>query len=90
VDEVADVVRGAAAPGARLDVFFGKPGTSETYQTPRTPRMYARDYFIISYIAEDGVRRLIGSPVSREEYERWNTEVREYERTRWGPGAQDK
>jgi hypothetical protein len=41
------------------------------YKYPHTPRMRDRDYFIVSYVNEDGVRLLVGSPVSLEEYERW-------------------
>jgi hypothetical protein len=85
--EVIDVIQGATNSGVRFDAVFGQPGTSEIYVIPRTPQMYAHEYFIVSYLGDDGMRHLIGFPVSDEAYNEWNAEVRKYERARGRAGA---
>lgn len=85
--EITDVIRGAATVNMRFDGVFGKPGTELRYKFPHTQSMLKREYFIVSYVGGDGIRRLLGSPVSLEVYEKWYEEVREYRRARGRPGA---
>jgi hypothetical protein len=88
--EVVEALRGRTDVSARHKVYFGVPGEGRNYKYPHTPRMYAREYFIVSYIGEDKVRRLLGFPVSRGEYDEWEREVSRYERIRGLPGARDQ
>jgi hypothetical protein len=88
--EVIEVINGTAEIGDRIDVYFGTRGAPAKYKYPHTASMREHDYFIASYIGEEGVRLLLGSRVGREEYERWQEEVYEYERARGQPGYHDK
>ncbi|HVY57339.1 MAG TPA: hypothetical protein VHA77_05765 [Xanthobacteraceae bacterium] len=85
---IADVLSGRAPKGGRLNVSFGPSGPGgERYLYPHTPRMRAQDYFVVSYLDEQGIRCVLGFPVGYEDYERWSSEVYEYERIRGRPGV---
>jgi len=87
--EIVDVLSGNAAKGARHIVSFGVPILGRRDMYPVTPRMYARDYFIVSYLDQDSERELVGFSASEQEYEEWIRNVSEYERQRGRPGARD-
>jgi hypothetical protein len=88
--EILDVLRGKAAKGTRYIVSFGVPIPVRKYIYPVTPRMYARDYFIVSYLDGDDEHQLLRFPVSEQEYDEWEREVSEYRRERGRPGARDR
>jgi hypothetical protein len=90
VVKIVDVLSGSTKNGDEFGVFFGIPGPGRKYKYPRTPRMNERAYFIVSYRDEDDVRRLVGFPTSRDDYERWKREWLDYEDMRGRPGARDK
>jgi hypothetical protein len=69
--EVLDVLSGNVRAGTRLDVYFGRPGGQRRYKLPLTSDQKRRDYFVVSYARDDGKRRLLAVPISREEYELW-------------------
>src|SRR5262249_50262556 len=85
--EILDVLRGKAAKGSRFVVTFGVPIPGRRYMDPVTPRMYARDYFVISYLDEDNERQLVGFPVGEQEYSEWESEVSQYRREMGRPGT---
>jgi hypothetical protein len=88
--EIVDVLAGKAATGERYDVYFGVPRVEpQKYKYPHTPSQKSRDYFVVSYIEEDMVRRLVGVPLGEREFEVWKKEVSEYEGARGRPGARD-
>jgi hypothetical protein len=85
--EITDVLRGTAQIGAQYNVFFGSPRGPQNLMWPQTPDEHAREYFIVSYLEDDGRRRLAAFPESQDAYERWQNEIREYDRMRLRPGA---
>ena len=88
--EILDVLRGKAAKGSRLVVTFGVAVPGRRYMDPVTPRMYARDYFVVSYLDEDNERQLVEFPVGEQEYAEWERERSKYEGQRGRPGARDR
>jgi hypothetical protein len=89
--EILNVLTGAAKIGARYDVYFaasGEAGQKITY--PDTPDQKARKYFIASYVDEGSLRRLLGFPISEQEYEKWTGQFLGYERERSRPGTRDR
>lgn len=87
--KIIEVLTGKAVPGEEYVVNFGSPVRGTEYKIPHTPRQLTRDYFIVSYVEKDSVRRLLAFPVSREEFLQWHDEVTEHERLRGRPGARD-
>jgi hypothetical protein len=88
--EVIDVLKGRTTTSAQFDLSFGVPGPGRRYKYPHTPRQKARDYFIVSHVEDDKVRRLLALPISEQEHAEWEKEVFEYERLRGRPGARDR
>ena len=71
---VRDVLRGTPQGGATLDVYFGIPGGGRKNAYPASERMKGREYFVISYVDADRMRRLVGVPMSVDAYNEWETE----------------
>lgn len=46
-----------------LVVTFGTIGVEQNIKYPHTPAMREREYFVVSYVGEDGQRRLLGYPI---------------------------
>lgn len=87
--EILHVLAGSAAIGKRYEMYFGFPGVGQM-KYPHTPNQTARQYFIVSYLGDDGIRRLVGYPISQQEYREWSKDVWDYERMRGRPGARDQ
>jgi hypothetical protein len=85
--EIADVLSGKAVRGARYDVSFAASGTGFNYKFPNTPKMKAREYFVVFYRDTSGVRTLLGFPISQENFKQWEKESLEYQRIRSRPGT---
>jgi hypothetical protein len=63
-----------------VEIYFGATaggGPPQRLKYPNTLAQMSRDYFIVSRLGSDRKRRLIGFPVSDQEYELWDKEVRE-------------
>jgi hypothetical protein len=62
-----------------VGVYFGvtSGGRPQRLKYPNTLTQMSRDYFIVSHLGNDRKRRLIGFPVTDQEYELWDKEVRE-------------
>jgi hypothetical protein len=88
--EVLEVLKGKTTIGAVLHPSFGVPGPGRRYKFPHTPLQKERSYFIVSYVDDDRVRRLLAFTVSEQEYAVWEEEFFEYERSRGRPGARDR
>jgi hypothetical protein len=88
--EVLDVLKGRITTGAQFDLSFGVPGPGRRYKYPHTPRQKATDYFIVSYVEDDKVHRLLAFIISEQEHAEWEKEVFEHERLRGRPGARDR
>jgi hypothetical protein len=88
--EIIDVLAGKTATGGRLNVAFGPRGGGKKYMYPHTPAQRSRTYFIVGFSNEDNELELVGFPVARDAHERWDGEVRAYERLRGQPGWVDR
>jgi hypothetical protein len=89
--EIVGVLAGTAATGERYKVYVGVPGlVGQEHVHPRTPSQKALQYFVVGYVDEDNLRRLLGFPISEQAYEKWRREVSVYERERGRPGARDR
>jgi len=88
--EIVSVLAGSAAVGERYYVAFGVPGSDRRYKYPHTPDQLMHEYFIVSYVDDDNVRRLAALPVAERDYEQWEREVGDYNRERGRPGASDR
>jgi hypothetical protein len=86
--KVLEVRSSDATVGATLEATFGvrQSNRSRTHH-PHTPNQLDRDYFVVMYVDDDSQRRLAGFPISEAQYQEWETEVRDFERTRGKPGA---
>jgi hypothetical protein len=73
---------GDAPEASEIDVFFAPSGVMQKFTYPHTPSMKEREYFVVSFVGEDGRRRLLGYPIIQSEYEQWDAERRKYERSR--------
>jgi hypothetical protein len=87
---ITDVLNGNAQIGDKLTVYFGVPfpRSREKYKTP-PPREWKtkREYFVVSYVGDDKLRRLHGFPVSQEDFDRWEKEEMKYQIDRNRPGV---
>jgi hypothetical protein len=72
---VTQVLQGNAKVGQILDIYLGERGDHGNITFPCTPDQRAREYTIITYISEVGLRRLAALPINQHEYEQWETEV---------------
>jgi hypothetical protein len=88
--EIIDIVAGNVATGARLIVAFGPRGMGAKYMYPHTPAQRSRPYFIVGFFNVGDEPELVGFPVGRDAYERWDEEVWAYERLRSRPGWIDR
>lgn len=75
--ELLEVTAGSLAPGSRMRVKYGVTGGKEAI-SPVTPRMIEREYFIVSYLDDDGERRLLDFAISSEGFDRWRDERSAY------------
>jgi hypothetical protein len=81
------VISGRATVGENMDVTFGVPdGSGKLSIHPLTPSQVNRDYFVVSYVDDDGRRRLAGFPIDEAQYEVWESEVRDFNKSLWTPG----
>jgi len=78
---VLEIIFGDASEASEIGVFFGAIGVPNI-KYPHTPSMLEREYFVVSYVGEDGRRRLLGYPIAHSEYEQWDAERLKYERSR--------
>jgi hypothetical protein len=89
--EILGVLGGRAATGERYEVYVGVPGlVGQELVFPSTPSQKALQYFVVAYVDEDNLRRLLGFPIGEQAYEKWRREVSVYERERGRPGARDR
>jgi hypothetical protein len=84
---ILQVSRGDIKSGSQISLYFGRPASSIRYKYPNTPAMLERDYYVVSQTDPDNQRRLVGFPVSEEEYRDWRAEADEYQRMRGMPGT---
>ena len=87
--EIVDILTGPAAVGERYYVSFGVPGSDQRHKYPHTLDQLRHEYFIVSYLDDDNVRRLAALPIAERDYEQWEWEFWNYERERGRPGARD-
>lgn len=86
--EVVDVLHGDATAGAISEVKFGMRGSTRSpVHHPHTPDQLRRDYFVVMFRDNEGGRSLLGFPITEAQYHSWETELRDFERTRGKPGA---
>lgn len=86
--KVVSVLQGTqAAPGTEYVVRFGEPGMDRRHIYPHTPDQVSRDYFVVMYLADNDVRRLLEFPVSEKQFQEWEREVLDLERERSRPGV---
>jgi hypothetical protein len=86
--KVIDVRRGDATPGAILEVKFGVRDLTRTLvHHPHTPAQLGRDYFVVMLRDNGGEWSLVGFPITDAQYQSWETEFWDFERTRGRPGA---
>jgi hypothetical protein len=71
--ELLEVIAGDVQPGAQTDVRYGVPGQRAT--SPITPPVLEQRYFIASYLDQDGVRRLLGFPITPEAFKEHSDEL---------------
>ncbi len=72
---VTEVLKGSAEVGQVFDVYLGERGNHRTITYPCTPYQNAREYTVITYISEAGLRRLAAFPITQHQYEQWDSEV---------------
>jgi hypothetical protein len=73
--EILETISGTLVPGTQQEVWFGTPGMSRI-AWPRSLSMRKKEYFTISYIREDGKRRLSEVPMTIQDFGRWSEEAR--------------
>jgi hypothetical protein len=86
---IYETFRGEIKPGSQVSLYFGRPGASIRYKYPHTPAMLERTYYIVFRTDSDQRHRLVGFPVSKEEYQDWRAEADEYQRMRGMPGSRE-
>ena len=78
VVDVFDLLKGDAAAAGQHEMYFGEGRVRARYLFPHTKERRARDYFVVSYAMQDGVRRLLAFAASKDEFEGWEREFLEY------------
>ncbi len=74
--QVVDVLSGAAKTGDQLDVYIAtKSAAASSYIRPATPAMKERNYFIVTFLNAENENQLLGLPASREEFDKWQSEL---------------
>jgi hypothetical protein len=77
--QIAEVKRGRAENGQVFDVRMGVRTDYRDFVSPFavpiTPNQLRREYTVIIYSAEDGIRRLASFIISPTQYARWEAEV---------------
>ncbi len=74
--EVTAPVAGAYVWWRRQRVEFGPVGVGVPRSLrPLPPERDAREYFVVSFLDQDGTRTPLGFPASQEEFEAWRREL---------------
>jgi hypothetical protein len=80
--KIAEVKRGSAENGQVFDVRMGLRTDYRDFAYPiaypETPDQRDREYTVMIYSAEDGIRRLASFMISPSQYARWDAEVSAY------------
>jgi hypothetical protein len=82
--KILEVRSGNAVAGATVNVTFAERNSSKLI-FPHTQNQLNRDYEVVMYSTDDSERHLAGFPISAEQYQAWDTEVRRYDRSRSDP-----
>lgn len=73
--EIVRDLTGSLGPGVQFDAFFGVPALPVRHKYPQTPSQRTRTYFVVSYVEDDGKRRLASFPIEQEDFESWEQSV---------------
>jgi hypothetical protein len=91
--QIAEVKRGRAENGQVFDVRMGVRTDYRDFvhpfAVPTTPDQLRREYTVMIYSAEDGIRRLASFIISPTQYARWEAEVSAH-RLSAGPPSTNK
>jgi hypothetical protein len=87
--KIAEVKRGSAEIGQVFDVRMGLRNDDREFAYPHTPDQLGREYTVVIYSSDDGLRRLASFPISPSQYAQWDEEIRAYERQRGKPGHRE-
>jgi len=85
--KVTEAVRGNVEVGQVLDVFLGKRSEGRHYiAVPGSPNRWCREYTVVIYTIEDGIRRLASFPISKTQYDEVSAEALAYQAKQSGSG----
>lgn len=85
--KITEALRGKVEVGQVLDVFLGRRSEGRHYiAVPRSPSRWCREYTVVIYTMEDGIRRLASFPISTTQYDEISAEGLAYQAERSGSG----
>lgn len=85
--KVTEALRGKVEVGQVLDVFLGRRSEGRHYiAVPGSPNRWCREYTVVIYTMEDGIRRLASFPISKTQYDEVSAEALAYQAKRSGSG----
>jgi hypothetical protein len=88
--QIIEVLSGGARVGQKFDVLLGQRSEHrESIAYPSTPDQRSRQYTEVIYLGEDGKLRLVPFSIPQLEYEKWNSEMRAYQRLKGTPGFRE-
>jgi hypothetical protein len=78
---IVEVLAGSAKAGEIISALFGQRSENREFLAyPSTPDQRSREYTVVSYLGEDGKRRLVPFQISHSEYQKWREEMLAYQR----------
>ena len=88
--KIVEVLTGSAQVGQIFDVLLGQRSEHREFiAVPNTPDQRSREYTVVIYLGEDGKLRLVPFSIPQLEYEKWNSEMRAYQRLKGTPGFRE-